>query len=276
MNILVFTDLDGTLLNKDDYSFQDALPAVELLRKHDIPLILVSSKTADELFVVREKLGNVYPFVCENGSLVVVPPQAVSESVPAAENYEMRNGYRYCCRGESRETILKALQQLRPEYDFFGFADMTVKDIAAYTGLDPDAAELANKRAASEPIVWRDTEEKLAEFSKQLSRRHLKIVKGGRFYHVMGGCDKSDAVRLLLGLYQRHYGGEPVYSIALGDSPNDLDMLKSVNVPVVIPQMDGECLQDSALKDAVFAPYPGARGWNDAVNRVMRNFLTIT
>ncbi len=42
---LVFTDLDGTLLNHDDYSWEAARPALEELQRQSIPLILVSSKT---------------------------------------------------------------------------------------------------------------------------------------------------------------------------------------------------------------------------------------
>lgn len=269
MKILVFTDLDGTLLNQDDYSFQEALPAIEWLKRRDVPLMLVSSKTADEMFVIRKALGNTYPFVCENGGLIVIPVGTIEAGMPTDDGETMIEGYRCYRHGESRENILKMLLAYRSAYRFHGFADMTARDIATYTGLDAADAELANKRAASEPIVWQDTEAKLTEFSEQLSRHHLKIVRGGRFHHVMGECDKGDAVRLLIDRYRRHYG-EETYSIALGDSPNDLDMLKSVNVPVIIPRLNGECLSDPALKDPVVAPLPGAKGWNDAVSRIMR------
>lgn len=268
MKILVFTDLDGTLLNQDDYSFQDALPAIELLKSRDVPLMLVSSKTADEMVVIRKALGNTYPFVCENGGLIVMPINTIEAGMPAS-GCETIEGHRCYRRGESRKNILKILHAYRPAYRFHGFADMTVQDIATYTGLDAAGAELANKRVVSEPIVWQDTGVKLAEFSAQLSRHRLKIIRGGRFHHVMGECDKGDAVRLLVDRYRQHYG-EEVYSIALGDSPNDLDMLKSVNVPVIIPRLDGECLNDPVLNEPVIAPLPGARGWNDAVSRIIK------
>lgn len=268
VKILVFTDLDGTLLNQDDYSFQDALPAIEFLKSRDVPLMLVSSKTADEMVVIRKALGNTYPFVCENGGLIVIPVNTIEAGMPASgcETIEGHCCYRY---GESRENILKILQAYRPAYRFQGFTDMSTQDIATYTGLDFADAGRANKRAVSEPVVWQDTEAKLSEFSAQLSHHSLKIIRGGRFYHVMGECDKGDAVRLLIDRYRRYYG-EEIYSIALGDSPNDLDMLKSVNVPVIIPRQDGECLNDSALNDPVVAPLPGARGWNDAVSRILK------
>ena len=45
---LVFTDLDGTLLD-ESYSWDLAQPAIDLLRSASIPIILNSSKTVAEM-----------------------------------------------------------------------------------------------------------------------------------------------------------------------------------------------------------------------------------
>jgi len=65
--IIVFTDLDGTLLHPKTYSFDAAMPALKLIKEKDIPLILCSSKTRAEIEVYRKKLDNQHPFVSENG-----------------------------------------------------------------------------------------------------------------------------------------------------------------------------------------------------------------
>jgi mannosyl-3-phosphoglycerate phosphatase len=264
--------LDGTLLNHDDYSFQEALPAIGLLKKLDIPLMPVSSKTLDEMLILQKELDYICPFVCENGALIVIPPGVLKDAGLVSLSVRMVGDHRCYHYGEGREDVLKKLQVLRPLYKFLGFSDMVMEDIARYTGLPPALAELANKRIASEPLVWLDTEDKLGEFSRELSNQNLKVVKGGRFYHVMGECDKGFAVGLLSELYRRHYG-KPVYTIALGDSPNDLDMLKNVNLPIIVPRVDGTCLQDPALNKPVIAPFPGARGWNDAISQVMEELM---
>ncbi len=46
---IVFSDLDGTLLDHHTYSFQEATEALDALRKRAIPLILCTSKTRSEL-----------------------------------------------------------------------------------------------------------------------------------------------------------------------------------------------------------------------------------
>ena len=54
--LIIFTDLDGTLLDFR-YSYKEAVPALNLIRKKNIPLIICSSKTRAEI----EKCRNLYP-----------------------------------------------------------------------------------------------------------------------------------------------------------------------------------------------------------------------
>lgn len=68
-HLLVFTDLDGTLLDHHTYSWQPARPALERLDGLKIPLILCSSKTSPEMLGLRAELGNRHPFIVENGGI---------------------------------------------------------------------------------------------------------------------------------------------------------------------------------------------------------------
>ncbi|UZJ46134.1 HAD-IIB family hydrolase [Marinimicrobium sp. C6131] len=262
--MVVFTDLDGTLLNHDDYDWSAAKPALAALKKRRIPLILVSSKTDVEMLELRRALGNTDPLVCENGSLLLIPEDLLEALGVSADPRSISGGYHYEYRGLPREQILTLLNDVKTDYRFTGFAWMTDDDIAQHTGLTLEAAHLASLRKASEPIVWRDTPEALEAFTERLTRHKLRVVKGGRFYHVMGQCDKGDAVRYLQKCYEHHFGAVP-FSIALGDSPNDLDMLNAVDAPAIIPHSDGSRLKDPALKRAFVAPEEGAAGWNTAV-----------
>lgn len=65
--LVIFTDLDGTLLDKNSYSFAPARPALILLKKKDIPLIFCTSKTRAEIELYRRKIENSDPFISENG-----------------------------------------------------------------------------------------------------------------------------------------------------------------------------------------------------------------
>ena len=72
-NLIVFTDLDGSLLDSTTYSFKAATPALNALREQGIPLVLVSSKTRAEMEPLRQRLGHCDPFIVENGGAVFVP-----------------------------------------------------------------------------------------------------------------------------------------------------------------------------------------------------------
>src|SRR4030043_2006608 len=71
--LIIFTDLDGTLLDRKTYSFEPAEPALNLIRTMGIPLVLSSSKTRAEIELYRRKLENEHPFISENGGGIFIP-----------------------------------------------------------------------------------------------------------------------------------------------------------------------------------------------------------
>ena len=79
--------------------------------------------------------------------------------------------------------------------------------------------------------------------------------------------DKGKAVRQLLGLHEG-----PLFSLALGDSDNDLTMLQAVDRAVIVPRPDGSWSETllGGLPLARRAPFPGPRGWNEAVLAELR------
>ena len=72
MKEVIFTDLDGTLLD-ENYSFKKAKPALDLVREKKIPLVICTSKTRAEIEVYRKKLRNNHPFISENGGAIFIP-----------------------------------------------------------------------------------------------------------------------------------------------------------------------------------------------------------
>ena len=83
--VVVFTDLDGTLLDEDSYSFAAASPALARLRELRIPLIAATSKTLVEAAAINTAMDNPHPCIIENGSAVCVPvgyfPKSVTGSI---------------------------------------------------------------------------------------------------------------------------------------------------------------------------------------------------
>ena len=68
--VLIFSDLDGTLLNRDTFSFDEIKNYILYLISNDISLIPNSSKTKEEINEFNKKLGEDLPYIVENGAAI--------------------------------------------------------------------------------------------------------------------------------------------------------------------------------------------------------------
>lgn len=255
--IVILTDLDGTLLTHTDYSTAPAKETLKLIQAEHIPLIFNTSKTKPEVIKLRKKLNNYDPFVCENGSALYIP--------------EADDEIRTEILGTEYTGILKVLNQLRKDgYRFRGFNDMPSSEVSALTGLNSDDADMAKSRDATEPLVWQGTEEELASFNDALHDHDLRILKGGRFYHVMGIADKSEGLVYFRDFYQQLWQEAPIM-IALGDGENDRAMLEAADYPVVIPGKSKTLELENPNTQT--ATYEGPQGWNEILHPLITKIL---
>lgn len=265
--LLVFTDLDGSLLDHDDYSFAAAQPALARLRALRVPLIPVTSKTLAEMQLLGPELGTRHPLIVENGCVICLPAgyfPPLANSVPA-------DGYQLLRLAPDYATLLADLQRLRLDHGFRfrGFHDMDAGELARGTGLGRAAAELARRRLCSEPLLWEDTAAALEDFRQALAERQLRLVAGGRFWHVLSLADKGSALKRLAALYRRH--GLPDFtSLALGDSPNDCGMLQAADIAVLIRRKDGSVMDCATGGRSIRTSRAGPAGWNAAVLQVLQ------
>ena len=253
-NYLVFTDLDGTLLDHHDYSHTAAQPALDRLSALDIPVILNSSKTLSELEFIAQDLGLDSPRIAENGSLVAYPDSGRVHIFGA--------GYLQICQK------LNDLRQ-RHDYCFKGFSDWNDQAIAEITGLSVEAAQRAKSRQASEPLLWQDDEALLVPFREQLAEAGLSLKRGGRFWHVMGNADKVHAMDYLSEEYSK--GSDRPVVIALGDGPNDRDMLAAADIAVIVYNPDGVVfdIPERQGQRVIRTELPGPQGWEAAINEIL-------
>lgn len=252
---LIFTDLDGTLLDHDTYDYSPALPALKRLRELGIPVIPVSSKTLSELKQIRRTLKFSGPAVAENGAVIAYPGESPQVAPP---------GY-YLLRDFLVDN------RANPDFDTLGFGDMSLEEVMAATGLPRDDAKRAIKRLASEPFLWRGEPADLALFRKKVDEAGLRLLEGGRFIHLLGDTDKGKAVRLVV-KHLRSHGWSITRTIALGDSANDRDMLLAVDNPVIIQKPDGSHLTLAERPDAILTELPGPAGWNQAVLQLLEQY----
>ena len=260
---LIFTDLDGTLLDHESYAWEEAKPALDLCEKRRVPVILVSSKTSSEMNPLRLELGLTSPFISENGGGICFPKEGVLAPPPEAvldkELWKWSLGAEY-------SDLVHSLREIREELDLpiRGFSDMMPEEIAELTGLGIETSRLAAMREHDEPFLLTPQDNRTADRLHQAAfQRGLQISTGGRFHHLHGAVDKGDAIERLITLYKARHAD--VKTAGLGDSPNDFPLLRKVDHPVLLgppgrfPEMEAELPWMKILEK------PGPRGWNEAV-----------
>lgn len=260
--IMIVTDLDGTLLDSKTFSFEEARPALKLIKENDVPLVLCSSKTRAELEVWRARLENQHPFIVENGGGIFIP----EGYFPFPVEGETRNGYRVISLGIPYAGIREQFARLRDKLQIpvTGFGDMTPAEVATLTGLSLDAAVLAKQREYGEPFV----------FPNAVDERMLQSIEAsglrwtqGRLFHLMGNHHKGKAVALLRTLFEQAKG--PLVVAGLGDSLNDLPFLLAVDHPVLVCREDGSHDPRIDIPGLYCTEKIGPAGWNEAVQKLL-------
>lgn len=263
MKPIIFTDLDGTLLDAD-YSFSKAKEAIERIRSEDIPLILVTSKTRAEVAPIRERLSNKHPFITENGGGIYIPKGYFPFPLKGTElaGYTLIPlGRRY---GEVREAFIKVRSALKAGAR--GFGDMPDEEVSMLTGLTKEEAGLARIRDFDEPFILEGGAEMEERLERAFEREGLSVTRG-KFLHLMGSHDKGRAVGILSAFYKELYGS--TVTIGLGNGRNDLPLLKTVDYPVLLMNEDGAYEDANGVRGLIKAPGAGPEAWNRAVNGIL-------
>ncbi|HKN19186.1 MAG TPA: HAD-IIB family hydrolase [Dissulfurispiraceae bacterium] len=275
---VIFTDLDGTLLHPKTYSFEAALPALNLIREKNIPLILCSSKTRAELEIYKKKLENNHPFISENGGGVFIPEGYFSKDHVRLFGYKavelgfMKKlaDYHVVVLGKPYEEIRKTFMDLRQRLNIKvkGFGDITAEDVAELTGLTLEEASLAKLRDFGEPFVFEGAPDE--RFLNAIVDSGFHWTQG-KLHHIMGDNDKGKAVNILKLLFEIEH--DRILTIGLGDGFNDLPMLKAVDQPVLIPKEDGMHDHRVSIPNLIKAKGIGPDGWNKAIIELLGRMI---
>ncbi len=267
MKKVLFTDLDGTLLDLFDYSYDAALPALVALKKRSIPIVFCTAKTLAENEYYRKEMGIEDPFIVENGGAIFIPENYFSFG------FECEEKSNYCVveLGASYGELRGALKEIREETGFkiTGFGDMTAEEVGEDANLSVEKAKLAKMKEYNESFIFDEPKEKEAILFEKIKEKGFKVTHGGRYYNIHGkNADKGKAVKILTEFFKKEYG--EVKSIGIGDSMNDIPMLKAVEQPALVKNKKGAWL-DISLPNLYKAEGEGPEGWVEVVEKIIIN-----
>lgn len=265
MRPIVFTDLDGTLLDSETYSYEASLSAINRLKARGVPIVFCSAKTRPEQEIYRRELALFHPFIVENGAAIFIPrdyfpfPFVHHKAMDDLLAIEL---------AIPRDRVTRLLATIRREnnFPFRGFNDMSAAEVAEITGLSLQGARLAKQREYDEPVRLETSEgTKIREFLARTEEAGLNWHYGGRLYHIMGGGGKGKAVKTLTALYRQMHGD--IRTIGLGNGLNDLSMLSQVDIPILVQKRDGSW-EDMDLSRLRKVRGAGPVGWSRAIAEI--------
>ncbi len=263
--LVIYTDLDGTLLDHVTYSWSAALPALDALRDRKVPLVFCTSKTRAETEYWRTQIRTHHPFIVENGGAFYVPPKYFPFSMQWGLH---RDGYAVSEIGCPYDELVEVLRVVSAEIRcrVRGFHDMSVREVGERCGMSPEQAELAKQREYDEPFEILDPPG--TRLLQGIENHGKRWTCGGRFYHILGANDKAHCVRRLTRYYKQAFG--EVTTVGIGDGLNDAAFLRKVDIPIVIKSASSPKL-GSLVPRARVTEHPGPDGWNRAVLAILQD-----
>lgn len=234
----IFTDLDGTLIDFEDYSSDLARPYVQRLIELGYLVVFCSSKTFDEQRVLQQELGIEMPCIVENGSAIVAPPGFWR---PDIADLKVVDGWQRVVLGKPSSEIRQRLNRVESKFgeSLRGFSTMMTEDVASITGLDIISARRAQNREYSETLCAKLPEDVWESLDSSFEYEGLKALPGGRFRTVIdSSADKGAAIRVFGELWKAQ-SNETLISFGLGDSENDQELLANVDWPHLVKRPNG-------------------------------------
>ena len=261
--IIIFTDLDGSLLNKDTFKFDEIQDYFRELVSGDIIIIPNSSKTAAELAYFNKQYNLNLCFIAENGSSIhglnlinKKLPNKISMSRPLNKIYEIYN----------KNTPYYFKQKIT------FISKLNTKEQEKIFGLPLNQIKLALKRKYTIPINFNGSEIEKNEFFEIINKAGLTIQSGGRVINICDKVNKSKAVVKTLKLISNEIDQE-IATIGVGDNQNDIDMLRETDYSCLVKN-DNFNSSLINIDNLIKSSEPSPQGWADVIKMAIQKIRT--
>ncbi|KTD98012.1 MULTISPECIES: HAD-IIB family hydrolase [unclassified Pseudoalteromonas] len=260
---IIFTDLDGTLLDHTDYNTSNVSELLQQLQSAHIPVVFNTSKTFCEVVEIKNELNIQQPFIVENGAAVFIP-QSYFELKPIG--CKEVGGYWCYALASPLSSLLSDLDTLDAQYKahYKLFSELSSEQISELTGLNNAQARRAQTRDYSDPLYWYGSDELLNTFVSDVTTLGYDIKIGGRFIHIAKNTDKSAAQQWLVKQFTQHFR-KPLTVIALGDSDNDKQMLEHADIAIIINNPSSKKPVKLSHNKARYSQSPAPQGWIEEI-----------
>ena len=255
--ILIFTDLDGSLLDRDTFKFDEIKDYIRQLISKGIFIIPNTSKTEEEILEFNSDLGSSLPFISENGSSInglnLLNKDLPQELILSREKEILLEIF--------KKTVSPNLQNKCK-----WLSEMDTRNQSLILGLEHKKLKMALDRKFTLPFIFNGNKNQKKELSKIIKNKGLFLQEGGRVIHLTDRVNKAKALKVFVRFYKKN--NKNVKTIAVGDNYNDLDMLKTSDFPCLVFN-DKFTLDEIPINNLITTNKPSPEGWADVIKMAL-------
>ena len=255
--ILIFTDLDGSLLHRDTFKFDEIKDYLKQLISKGIFIIPNTSKTEKEILEFNNELGSSLPYISENGSAIngldLLNSNLPKELILSREK-------------DSLIKIFKESVTVNLQNKCKWLSEMDKKKQSLIFGLEDDKLKMALDRKYTIPFLFEGNKSERNELSKIVKNKGLALQEGGRVINLTDKVNKAKALQVFVRFFKKN--NKNVKTIAVGDNYNDLDMLKTSEFPCLVFN-DKFTLDEIPIKNLITTNKPSPEGWADVIKKAL-------
>ncbi len=259
---LIFTDIDGTLLNKDRELSELTIETIQAL-KDKLPFVLISSRMPDAMRHLQQQLKiENQPLIAYNGGLILDQEQVLSSTEISLPQIEKIVEYNQNFVGVHLSFYQKDDWYV-PKMDYWAereYRNTKVKPLVL--GNNKVLKKWTKTKFGAHKIMCMGEEEKINQLFNFLTESlgeelHLYRSKPTYIEIAPKQISKLTAIDLLL---EEKYQLQRQHVMAFGDNYNDLEMLKNVGMGVAVENARSEVIAianatTSAAKEDGVAKY---------------------
>ena len=256
-SLIIFTDLDGSLLHRDTFKFDTIKDYIKSLDNRGIIIIPNSSKTKTEIEKFNEELGMELPFISENGSAIhglnLVNSNFPNKIILSRDKEELLKIFKTKVPKRLLSKCVQIFKLDKKEQEkIFGQKNERLKDVL--------------NRNYTIPFLFNgDTAEK-NNLIKILNSNSLTLQAGGRVLNLCDNVNKVKSMNRVVKILKKIE--EKIKTIAVGDNYNDLDMLKNCDIPCLVFN-DQFKLDQINIDNLIFSNKPSPEGWADVIKKAL-------
>ncbi|MGB7841775.1 MAG: Cof-type HAD-IIB family hydrolase [Salinimicrobium sp.] len=241
---IVFSDIDGTLLNKDRLLSPLTKEVFQKLQEQ-VPVVLISSRMPQAMRHLQEELHiSRQPLICYNGGLILIDGKEISSTEIPLDTLKKLNSF--------NEEFDVHLSLYHSEEWYVPQMDHWAKREENNTQVTPEvlsAEEVIKKwekeNKSAHKIMCMGDEEKIDHIVAFLSKEYkdeLHLYRSKPTYLEIANkkVSKLTAINILL---KQHFKLPIEKAIAFGDNHNDHEMISAVGMGVAVENAKPEILE---------------------------------